>query len=207
MCIRCCFESIVITELSVLTIMFVLGHLLFELFKISILSSIYAVLIVVILKSLAKYSGKNWIIKVSKKTFRLWLVSGFIFSVFLFSMLFSYWGNHGLGDHAVIPVGYGKTVEQIDDSYTYIRPEGHKYADLPITYFAVYKHYLFGKSTQTDTSNICIWNLMTNHAQFVNTESLNKFMLLNNINESLIFEDFNAHYNKYWNGWRFWLLA
>lgn len=188
--------------------MFFLFHLIFELFKISLLSCIYALLVVVIIKRVAKYSNNKWFISIAKRRFRLWFLSGFVISVFLFSFLFSYWGNHGLGDDAYIPIGYGKTVEQIDGTRAYIRPEGHGYETMAITDFSINTHYLLGKPDVTkDTAKICVWDLETNQVQLMDNDELNKFIILNNIKKPLIYEDFDTHYNRYWNGWRFWLLG
>ena len=88
----------------------VLFHLLFELVKISILGCLYATLIIYLLKLISKFKSNSWIEKILNRKKRAWFVIGFLVSISLFIFLFSYWGNHELGDSARIPLGYDKEI-------------------------------------------------------------------------------------------------
>ena len=76
----------------------VLFHFIFELIKISILGCIYASLTLVAFKIIGRYKPDSWFAKASRKKLRLWFLSGLIISVGLFGFMFTYWGDHGLGD-------------------------------------------------------------------------------------------------------------
>lgn len=189
----------------------VLFHFLFELVKIAILAAIYAALTTVLLGTLGKYKPGSWFDRISKKKMRLWFMSGLTISCLLFVFMFSYWGNHGLGDSASIPIGHGKTVDQINGSMTYITPAGYEMETLDIIEFTTTDEFLFAKlsSNRPAATNkeIAIWNLKTNQVEFLDHYSdLEIFKNKNNIQAQLAFQDFQAHYSKYWDGWRFWLL-
>jgi hypothetical protein len=88
----------------------VLFHGIFELIKISILGCIYATLTLVTFIIIGHYKPDSWFDKVSKKKLRLWFLSGLFISVGLFLFMFTYFGDHGLGDSARVPVGHFKVV-------------------------------------------------------------------------------------------------
>jgi hypothetical protein len=100
--------------------MFVLFHLLFELIKISILICVYATLTVILFKVIGQRKPGTWYQRTSKKGFKLWLISGLIISIGLFMFMFTYWGDHGLGDYSRVPIPHFKALQQIDGSITYI---------------------------------------------------------------------------------------
>ena len=84
----------------------VLFHFIFELVKISILGCIYATLTLVTFKIIGRFKPESWFDIVSRKKLRLWFLSGLIASFGLFGFMFTYWGDHGLGDWARIPIGH-----------------------------------------------------------------------------------------------------
>ena len=188
-----------------------LFHFVFELVKIAILASVYSILIVLLFRTLGKNKPNSWFNKVSKKKTRLWFLIGLIISIILSALMFSYWGDHGLGDNARIPVGHGKSVEQINGSTTYITAEGYEMETLDINEFAITDDYLFAKISSNRSAainkEIAIWNLKTNAVEFLNHFSeIEGFKSKHNIKEQLAFQNFQSQYSKYWNGWRFWLL-
>ena len=189
----------------------VLFHLLFELVKIAILASIYSTLLLLLFKRLGKYKPGSWFDTVSKKSIRLWFITGLVVSILLFVFMFSYWGNHGLGDSARIPVGHGKAVVQINGSMTYITATGYEMETLEINEFATTDNFLFAKISSdrpaATNKEIAIWDLNTNEVEFLDHFSdIETFKSKNNIKGRLLFQDFQNQYSKYWNGWRFWLL-
>ncbi len=188
----------------------VLFHFLFELVKIAILAAIYAALITLLLGALGKYKPGSWFDRIAKKKMRLWFMSGLTISCVLFVFMFSYWGNHGLGDSAKIPIGNGKTVDQIN-GMTFITPAGYEMETLDIHEFTTTDGFLFAKISSNRPAavnkEIAIWNLKTNQVEFLDHYSdLEILKTKNNMQAELTFQDFQGHYSKYWNGWRFWLL-
>jgi hypothetical protein len=189
----------------------VLFHFVFELFKIAILASIYASLIVVAIVLIGRRKPDSWFGKITENKSRLWFRTGFIISLILFAYMFTYWGDHGLGDSSKIPIGHGKSVEQINGTTTYIRADGYEFETLQIDEFATTKNFLFARkgegNNEEKSSEYVVWNLKTNKADFLDAySSLDSFARVRGISEPIRFSDFLTHYKKHWNGWRFWLL-
>jgi O-antigen/teichoic acid export membrane protein len=92
-------------------------HLIFELIKISISGCAYATLTLLIFKIIGHYKPDSWFDSVSKKKLRFWFLSGHVISVGLFFFMFTYYGNHGLGDNARVPVGHFKVVRHGGSTY------------------------------------------------------------------------------------------
>jgi hypothetical protein len=116
-----------------------------------------------------------------------------------------------LGDSSTVPVGHGKSVEQIDGTTTYIRVNGFEFETLQIDNFATTKDFLFARkaaeNNDKNSSEYVVWNLKTNKADFLkNYSSLDSFARSHGISEPIQFSDFWSHYKHHWNGWRFWLL-
>jgi hypothetical protein len=188
-----------------------LFHLIFELFKIVIIASVYSLIILCFLYSIGKYFPGSWFDKVSQKKLHIWFLNCLVISLLLFAFMFTYWGDHGLGDSARIPLGQGKAVGQINGAMTYITPISYESETLTIEEFAVTKKYLFAKVTDSRTipsaKEIAVWNLKTNGVEFLEHYSdIEIFKTKNKITEQLIFLSFGNHYAVYWGGWRFWLL-
>ena len=76
----------------------VIFHFVFEIIKISILGSVYACLILLLFRVIAVFSPDGWFARTSEKQLNFWFKSGFLISISLFSFMFTYWGDHGLGD-------------------------------------------------------------------------------------------------------------
>jgi len=186
----------------------VLGHLIFEIVKISILSSIYSALILFILIAVTFYtigSLSKWLYKYK---IPLLCCFGFIIFIRLFIYMFSYNGDHGLGDSATIPIGNYQVVHQIDGVSAYIQ---NKTGDqISIKNFTFDKYNLYGevKKELNDTvGDFVVWNLKTDKwkyynrdIEYLNAAKSNGYPQLNKFN------DFDYYYGNYWNGWRFWLL-
>jgi len=189
----------------------VLFHFIFELFKIAILASLYATIIVFGISLIGRQKPGTWFDQISENKSRLWFRTGTIVSLVLFCYMFTYWGDHGLGDSSKVPIGHGKSVEQIDGMTTYIKAEGFEFETIQINEFATTKEYLFARkgagNIDDDNSEYVVWNLKTNKTNFLEDYSaLVSFAKTHEIAESIQFHDFRTHYKFHWNGWRFWLL-
>lgn len=188
-----------------------LFHLLFELFKIVVIASVYSLIILFSLHSIGMYFPGSWFNRAAQKKFRLWFLCCLVISLLLFAFMFTYWGDHGLGDSARIPLGNGKAVEQINGTMTYITPAGYESEALTIDEFALTKKYLFAKAADAVTvpsaKEIAVWDLKTNEVWLLeNYSDIEIFKTKNKITDELIFQSFENHYMAYWGGWRFWLL-
>lgn len=172
--------------------MAVLIHFIFSLVKIAIQASIYATIVVLFVTLIAQK-------KVNQKK-RIWFVCGAVISFGLFLFMFSHWGDHGLGDSARIPLAHGREVNQADGSWTYITPEGYEYEVLSIKQFSFNQEYLVGQVEEPQIAKYAIWDLANNKVEFTNALETKYSLNLN-------FQDFYKHYQEYWGGWRFWLLA
>lgn len=186
----------------------VLFHFIFELIKISILGSIYATLILVIFKIVGNYNPDSWFDRVLNKKLRLWFLSGFIISVGLFLFMFTYFGDHGLGDSAKVPVGHFQVVNQINGNASYIvNNKGNQLGIKNFTFDGKNLYAETDKEFNGEDGDYVIWDLKSDKWTFYKTqEDYIKFAKQNNYPLPNKFEDFLKFYNRHWNGWRFWLL-
>ena len=182
-------------------------HLLFELFKISILSVFYTTIIFILFRLLSKKYPDNKLINQINNLKKFIVKTYLLIYGLLFIFLFSYYGNHGLGDYARIPIGYGKSVEQINSSIDYISIENSPEM-FKIGRFDIKKNYLVAdleyNNTNEKENGYIVWNLKSDKLFRINSLSeLNEY----NINEDdLEFEYFDDKYDSYWSNWRFFLL-
>jgi hypothetical protein len=186
----------------------VLFHFIFELIKISILASIYAAVTLLVFKTIGGYKPDSWFDRVTKKKIKFLLLSGFIISVGLFFYMFTYFGNHGLGDSARVPVGHFKVVRQINGVDSYIQNSNGE--QLGIINFAFGNDRLYAE-TQRDSnakkSDYVVWDLHNNRWTFYKTKA--DYLMAaqqNDYPNPDLFEEFETHYRRHWLGWRFWLL-
>lgn len=122
--------------------------------------------------------------------------------------MFTYYGNHGLGDNARVPVGHFKVVKQINGTSTYL--QNSKGDQLGISNFVFDNDNLYAETGDEfggGNGSYVIWNLRTDNWTYYGTKedylSVAKQM---NYPEPERFKDFFEQYSKYWNGWRFFLL-
>jgi hypothetical protein len=190
--------------------MFQLFGLLFELVKISILGSIYASFLLLVFLVVGHFKPGSLFSKVLKKKMLFWFLSGSLISIGLFFFMFTFWGNHGLGDWARIPLDYKKQVIEVDGTRAYLQNTSYTYGDIEIEKFEFTKNFLCGKTGNTLTSypgDYLVYNLITNEVTFYNDESTYAaFACTKGLPAINTFKNFSYHYNRYWNGWRFWLL-
>lgn len=186
--------------------MFALFHLILTLIKISIQASIYATILFLILYLLNKNWEKKIINKWMERKLLTWWIIGLVFSVGLFCYSFTYWGNHGFGDSARIPIGYGQTIYNGDGVWTYF------YADLSrrndqyeISEYEIKNNKLC--ASQEEEDKYFVFDLESSELQkFDNKVDYENFALKNELPLPDEFHDFFYHYQNYWGGWRFYFL-
>ena len=181
----------------------VLYHFVFVLIKVALLSCLYGALFLIIIRIINK--GRN---HSSLKTWGILSVSSF---VLLFVFMNTYWGDHGLGDSTRIPVGYGQEIKQINGVTTYIQPGNYTYDMLDIESFTQVDNLICGKTLISAVDRpepYFAWNLSKNNVQFFkNKKVYNEFVKNHSYPIETEFKSFHHHYNRFWGGWRFWLLA
>jgi len=172
--------------------MFALFHLGFEVVKIAALSAVYSSIIYLILHKLKPIQKLT---TVRFKTIFLAL------SGLLFIFLFTYYGNHGLGDEANVPLGHFKTMES-GDGYAYFTPGGTA-SQINVDSFLVKKDNL----CMATPDGIYVYNLTTNDLEnFPDKLSYEQHALKAGLPAISQFKKFETQYNEYWNRWRFWVL-
>jgi hypothetical protein len=191
----------------------VLFNLLFELIKISILGSLYATLIVYLLKLVFRFNPNPWLQKILNRKKRTWFVIGFLVSISLFSFLFSYWGNHELGDGARIPIGYEKDISNTNGAeYANIKGiQSQDGNDIYTTKFKIDGNKVCG-NYESDfydySSGYFVYNLESDLlTEFANENEYNIYAVKNELPKTNELLSFNENYSNYWLGWRFWFLA
>lgn len=186
----------------------VLFHFVFELIKISILGCIYATLTLITFKVIGHYKPDSWFDRVSKKKLRLWFLSGLFISVGLFFFMFTYFGDHGLGDSARVPVGHFKVVRQINGTDAYL--QNSKGDQLGITNFTFDNENLYAetqKDFNAENGDYIVWNLRTDSWTYYKTKD--DYLIVakeKNYPTPESFQDFFEVYKRHWHGWRFWTL-
>ncbi len=190
----------------------VIFHLILTIIKISILGSVYATIILVSFGLLGKFFPESFFNKASKEKRKLWFSSGFVTSILIILYAFTYWGNHGLGDGARIPVGHWKSVCQTDGMWSYIKNIDYDAGQVSIKEYALTNSFVCARTGNSTVENYpgdyVIWNLKTNKVEFyLNENQYAEYAIRNQLPSISEFKSFNKHYKDYWGGWRFWLLA
>lgn len=186
-----------------------LFHLIFELVKISILGCIYATLMLAIFKIIGHYKPDSWFSRVSKKKMRLWFSSDLIISVGLFLFMFTYFGDHGLGDSARVPVGHWRAIQEVNGMQAFIQDEG-PISMIEIDKFIVTADFVYGLSgdaTENYDGKFFVYDLANNIVNtFEQEKEYSDFLISKNLDTKPAYKDFNYYYRQYWSGWRFWTL-
>lgn len=173
-----------------------LGHFIFELFKIAMLSCIYTGLF---------FLGRLIFLQIKKRDteFRWGKFKQvhIIIYVLLFIFSFTYYGDHGLGDSYSIPLGRWETMEA-GDLYAYFIPKGTS-NQIPVNAYTVKD----GNLCADIEDGYMVYNLKTKKvSKFGATRQYSAYALTHDLPEVDQFLKFEQQYNSYWNGWRFWLL-
>jgi hypothetical protein len=190
----------------------VMIHFVFELIKIFILATAYATVLLLLFRLQARFLPNGWCDQVSKVKIRFWFVSGFLISVSLFVFLFSYYGNHGLGDGPRVPVGHGLVVNNANwTEYGYIEDiktsDGH---GLEMTKFLAVDDHLMGNLDSwfdTYMNSFFIYDMDRRTMNEFSTETeFNAYATAHGLPEVNALRTFERNYDDRWGGWWFWLL-
>lgn len=187
----------------------VLFHFIFELVKISILGCIYATLTLVTFKIIGRNKPESWFDRASRKKLRLWFLSGLIISAGLFLFMFTYVGDHGLGDGSRVPVGHWRAIQEINGTQAYIQDEG-PVSMLEIDKFIVTDDYVYGLTGDANENyegEYFVYDLINNNVKtFEQEKEFNEYLRSKNLEIKPDYKDFSYYYGQHWNGWRFFLL-
>jgi hypothetical protein len=165
------------------------AHFLFELIKIAILSAGYAELIMLMCKLI--FSSRY--LKFHKLFFIIYAV--------LFVFMFTYYGDHGLGDQSKLPIGHWEIVDA-GDGYPYFEPGGNK-GQIKLEAFLVNEETLCAQTNE----GYMAYDLVTDKlSAFPDQSSYTVYAEKNNLPLAKSFKNFGAQYAAYWSGWRFWTL-
>jgi hypothetical protein len=121
--------------------MFALFGLFILIIKIAILSALYALLSLYLVKYIA-IALKYKILESTKFKLYFWCITGFVYTISFFVFAFSYWGDKGLGDYARIPIGNGFAIENLDGYTTYFKPEKNGGSGIYLEKFTLKDNYL-----------------------------------------------------------------
>jgi hypothetical protein len=122
-----------------------------------------------------------------------------IISLALFIFSFTYWGDHGLGDNSLLPVGHGKSIHNTDGTWTYFYTADNKQRH--IYNFEIKDDKLFAEQ---DEGRYLIFDLESDDLkEFESKEEFEKYAGQQRPAE---LREFYDHYKEHWNGWRFWFL-
>jgi hypothetical protein len=178
-----------------------LGHLIFEFFKIGLLSFGYAWIIRYVLQRLRKDKP---VLPIKK------LMLGI--AVFLFLFMCTPYGNHGLGDSARIPVGWSNGLSNVDwrDIATLEDVETSDENQLQTTAFLIKDGYVCGNLSSDfyDYNNVYfVYNSGSDVLkEFASESDYMRYGKENKLPEVSEFKSFEQNYHDYWSGWRFFLL-
>ncbi|MBK9247662.1 MAG: hypothetical protein IPM69_06000 [Ignavibacteria bacterium] len=122
--------------------------------------------------------------------------------------MFTYFGDHGLGDSARVPVGHFKVVRQINGSDTYL--QNSKGEQLGIKNFTFDNDNLFAETQKEfngEKGDYIVWDLRTDSWTYYKTET--DYLVAAKQNNYPVpdnFKEFGEFYKRHWQGWRFWTL-
>lgn len=187
-------------------------HFIFTLVKILVLASFYAMILFFAFRQIGKTNPGNWFQRITANQKKFWIRSGAIISMILFIWGFTYWGNHGAGDYARIPIGNGYAVENINwTEYGYLEEveiQGGK--NLDMTRFSIKNNKIIGNLDSWFyhyDKQYFLLDLKTEEViEFENGSELDKFAEKNNLPKAEELKSFKRNYQEYWSGWRFWFL-
>lgn len=187
-----------------------LFHLVFELIKISILGSVYAIMTFLIFKMISKFKPDSWFERVTKKKLKFWFLSSFIISVSLFAFMFTHYGDHGLGDSARIPIGHCRSIQEINGNQAYIQDLEAGISAYDIDKFIITNDFVYGNlgsQLRESDGEYFLYDLEQNKLiTFQSAERFHSVLSENELPPDVAYEDFHYYYHQHWSGWRLWLL-
>ena len=179
-----------------------LFHFIFELFKIAILGSFYAILTIILIKIIAHFSQNNALKSIAKYNVSLFFINGFCISIGLFYVMQTHYGNHGLGDVSRLPLSYNRTILEVD-GIIYLEKD-YKGEGLEILDdFLIENDNIWEISYKND---YFIYNIEKNTSKTYTLLEFEAILKEKGLSRAKSFHNFDYYYNKYWNGWRFFLL-
>jgi hypothetical protein len=185
-----------------------LFHFIFTLIKIALQASVYATILLFLVAAYAGFYPHSALARASTRPKRFWWLGGFCISAALLLFSFTYWGNHGLGDYARIPLGHGEAMEEINGMEAYFEAEVplKLSADRPfIESFQVADDVLCG---QANDKSFFTYDLVTKQQRsFSDASEYATYAAQHSLPAVSELKPFGKQYSDYWGGWRFWLLA
>ncbi len=182
-------------------------HFIFEIFKIYFLGAMYTTLI---------YFAIRWIFDKNSAFYQffsnvnktmLWFTTWAIICLILFVYMFSYYGNHGLGDSSRIPIANHNVLYQIDLSSYIEDKRGNTYN---IDNFVVTDDFVYGtldELPEEGKTAYFVFDLKLSRIEnFENETAFNAYLISKGLNKNVKYQDFSYYYDQYWSGWRFFLL-
>lgn len=156
------------------------------------------------------FKSTEYLERVKKGKKKHWFAFVLLISIGLLIYSFTYWGNHGLGDSARIPIGNFKEVGEINGTDSYIEPENYPYGAMMIHSFKKSDNFLTGKTVVSPVDRpkpFFSWDLSKDQIVFFDSESeYNLFAKENGLAKSSEFKTFRENYREYWGGIKFWIL-
>lgn len=179
-------------------------HFVFTLFKIAVLASAYATMLVVLVAVGGAFRPHGVVARVSARPQRLWKRTRLVVALLLFVFSFTHWGNHGLGDMARIPLNHYGSMVEINGLAAYFEAD-RSAIERNVTAYQVVRDTL---CAQSDDDTHFIYDLESGHYQlFSSRPAYNAYARQHGLPRSQQLAPFRDHYSRYWSGWRFWLLA
>jgi hypothetical protein len=183
---------------------------IFTLFKIAIQASFYATAATWLIGLATTRYPNSALRRIGYDGWLVWQHSYFVAFIGLFLFSCTYWGDHGLGDSARIPLGHGEEMSEINGNETFF--EGGKpfmVSDMAgsqqVDKFQVANNVL---CAQAERKRYFIYNLATKKSRvFTDSLEYNAYAAPRGLPASNKLQSFWRHYKRYWGGWRFWLLA
>lgn len=182
----------------------VLFHFIFQLLKIAFLAFIYSSIIIELLILIDKIISFEFAKKIKSNKRKYRINFGLFISFGLFIYSFTYWGNHGLGDSALIPIGYSKTISNINwTEYGHLNSvQTSDEIKIETTRFKVKNDKLCGNldSWFYDFDNsYFVLDLKTDELiEFETENEFNKYTSKNDLPESNELLDFRKNYSDFW---------
>ena len=171
-----------------------LGHFLFTISKSAFQCFVYAFLIEYTLKHVMLISIKRI------KPFGVLFISSFVY-------LFSYWGDHGLGDEYKLPIGFGDRIVRIN-GYSQVQEFRNDVGqNIYVSRFVVLDGRLYGELD--NEVPVCVYKNKFIEID-LKSETITEFddlaELIKNDGGIPEMKSFDYWYNEFYGGWRFWLL-
>lgn len=177
----------------------------FTLFKITIQASCYATAARWLAQLADARQVNNALVRASRLGKQFWRRSFVVAYAALFLFSCTYWGDHGLGDSARVPVGRGEVVEEINGIATYFEPLSLPSGAPLITSFQAGNDRLCGLAND---GSFFVYDLALGQQHlFADSQEYTNYAAHYGLPAVSEFRSFREQYSRYWSGWRFWLLA